>query len=135
MGVSSLASPGNRFDRSNTGANALRKVRPASAPLKLTMENYKALKIIGRGSFGCASLFERLSDGLVLVSKQINVGELTPKEQAGKPRAPHGPCSRPPKRVRARDASRRCLDRRLNWGTHCCSGTHGGEGAEGAVPS
>jgi len=55
------------------------------------MENYKTLKIIGRGSFGCASLFERLSDGLVLVSKQINVGELTPKEQAGKPRAPHGP--------------------------------------------
>ncbi len=50
------------------------------------MEKYKVLKVIGRGSFGCAGLFERLSDGLVLVSKQINVGDLTAKEQEGKPR-------------------------------------------------
>ena len=45
------------------------------------MDKYALVKQIGRGSFGCASVFRRKSDKVYVVAKQITVSEMSSKEQ------------------------------------------------------
>ena len=47
------------------------------------MEDYDEVKVIGRGSFGTASLVRRKSDGTALVIKRVDVSILSEKDKAG----------------------------------------------------
>jgi len=45
------------------------------------MENYCKLGDVGKGSFGSVSKIKRLSDGKVLVWKELNYGRMSEKEK------------------------------------------------------
>ncbi|XP_052859924.1 serine/threonine-protein kinase Nek8 [Anopheles cruzii] len=47
----------------------------------LDVAGYRRLRTVGQGSFGVAVLYERLSDGLHVVMKQIALGDLTESER------------------------------------------------------
>lgn len=45
------------------------------------MENYEKIEEIGKGSFGCVSKIRRVSDGKILVWKELNYGRMQDKEK------------------------------------------------------
>ncbi|XP_001660519.2 serine/threonine-protein kinase Nek8 [Aedes aegypti] len=48
---------------------------------EIELSGYRRVRTVGQGSFGVAVLYERLSDGQVVVMKQINLSDLTKSER------------------------------------------------------
>jgi NIMA (never in mitosis gene a)-related kinase 8 len=48
---------------------------------KMDLPEYRRVKVVGRGSFGVAILYERIQDQRMVVLKQINLGDLTESEK------------------------------------------------------
>ena len=46
------------------------------------MENYEILGTIGKGSFGSVKKIKRVSDGKILVWKELNYGKMTEREKS-----------------------------------------------------
>ena len=48
----------------------------------MSIEKYKRVKVLGRGSFGCAVLCERRADGVKVVIKEIDMAKMASGERA-----------------------------------------------------
>ena len=46
------------------------------------MENYEHLNVIGKGNFGSISKIKRISDGKILVWKEMDYGKMSEKEKS-----------------------------------------------------